>query len=152
MENKFYLSKEDYEKGVSLMVRFCMDFAVVKNGKLLLAKRLIEPYKGFWNLPGGMVRKGESMKEAADRIVVGELGLRLVSTELLGCIEYLDEQFPEKGISTHSVSLVFKTVLEEGELKESFQAKEFEFFTGIPEGTIPPLAGFLQENWDKIIK
>jgi 8-oxo-dGTP diphosphatase len=148
MENKFYLSKEDYNKGISLMIRFCMDFAVVKDGKLLLTKRLIEPYKGMWNLPGGMVKKGEPMKEATERILTSELGLKSVSTELVGYIEYLDEKLLEKGISTHSVSLVFKTVLEDGELKESFQAKEFTFFSEPPDSTIPPLKEFLQKHKD----
>ncbi len=151
MQNKFYLSKEDYERGISLMIRFCMDFAVVKDGKLLLAKRLIDPYKGFWHLPGGMVRKGEPMQEAAQRILTAELGLKPVSTELVGYIEYLDEKLPEKGITTHSVSLVFKTVLKEGELKASFQAKEIKFFSEIPDDVIPPLAEFLLKKMQDLI-
>lgn len=35
--------------------------------KVLLVQRLIEPYKGFWSLPGGFVHMDESLEEAALR-------------------------------------------------------------------------------------
>jgi len=151
MENKFYLSNEDYIKGVSIMIRTCVDFAIVKNKTLLLTKREIEPNKGMWHFPGGMVRKGESIKQAADRILTAELGLKPVSMDLVGFTEYLDEKNPEKGLSTHSVALVFKTTLEEGDMKESFQAKEMKFFDAIPQNTIPELKEFLEKNWSIIV-
>jgi len=111
MKNKYYLSEKDYNKGISLMIRFCLDFVIVKNKQLLLVKRLIDPYKGMWHLPGGMVRKGESIKSASKRILISEIGLGLISFDLLGYIEFLDEKLLKKSINTHSVSLVFKTIV-----------------------------------------
>ena len=151
MQNdNFYLSNEDYDKGVSLMIRLCLDFIIVKDNKVLLSKREIEPYKGFWHLPGGMVKKGESIKQAAERIITSELSLKPLSMEMAGYIEYLDEKIPDKGISTHSVSIAFKTVLETGEIKGSFQAKEIKFFSDIPDGIIPEMKDFLNKNWDSL--
>ena len=40
---------------------------VLKDGKILLCKRAIEPRKGFWTLPAGFMELGESVEEAAQR-------------------------------------------------------------------------------------
>lgn len=40
---------------------------VVKDGKILLCKRAIEPRKGYWTLPAGFMELGESVEEAAMR-------------------------------------------------------------------------------------
>jgi len=40
---------------------------VVKDGKILLCKRAIEPRKGYWTLPAGFMEMGESVEEAAMR-------------------------------------------------------------------------------------
>ena len=103
-------------------------------------------------MPGGIVRKGEPIQEAAERILISELGLKLSSFKLQGYIEYLDERIPEKGLSTHSVSMVFKTVLNGGALKGSFQAAEIQFFSKTPNETIPALKLFLDENWSVLTK
>ena len=40
---------------------------VVKDGKILLCKRAIEPRKGYWTLPAGFMELGESVEEGAMR-------------------------------------------------------------------------------------
>ena len=40
---------------------------VLKDGKILLCKRAIEPRKGYWTLPAGFMELGESVEEAAQR-------------------------------------------------------------------------------------
>jgi len=40
---------------------------VLKDDKILLCKRDIEPRKGFWTLPAGFMELGESVEEAAMR-------------------------------------------------------------------------------------
>ncbi|MEL7112453.1 MAG: NUDIX hydrolase [Pseudomonadota bacterium] len=40
---------------------------VLKENKILLCKRDIEPRKGFWTLPAGFMELGESVEEAAQR-------------------------------------------------------------------------------------
>ena len=40
---------------------------VVKDGKVLLCKRAIEPRKGYWTLPAGYMELGETVEEAAAR-------------------------------------------------------------------------------------
>lgn len=40
---------------------------VVKDGKILLCKRNIEPRKGYWTLPAGFMELGETVEEGAKR-------------------------------------------------------------------------------------
>ncbi len=149
---KNYINQKDYDHIISLMVRVCLDFLVVKNGKVLLTHRLIHPYKGFWHFPGGMVRKGETIDQAAERILIAELGLKPASKELLGYIEYLHLENPEKKIVGHDITLVFRTILEKGPLRGSFQAEEMEFFTysQLPDKTIPEVKDFIGKHQDNV--
>lgn len=48
---------------------------VVKEGRLLLVQRGRPPGKGLWAVPGGKVRLGESMRDAARREAREETGL-----------------------------------------------------------------------------
>lgn len=53
-------------------------------GELLLAKRGVEPYKGYWALPGGFVEIDESPEEAGRRELEEETGLRGEPGRMLG--------------------------------------------------------------------
>ena len=47
----------------------------VQKLSLLLIQRGVHPYKGCWALPGGFVRKGETLEECAMREVTEETGI-----------------------------------------------------------------------------
>ena len=49
-----------------------------KDIKLLLIKRSFEPSKGKWSLAGGFVEQGESLDDAASRVLLSLTGLRNV--------------------------------------------------------------------------
>ena len=51
-------------------------------GKILLAKRDIEPRKGFWNLPCGFLENDETVEEGAVREVLEETGAMIHLGEL----------------------------------------------------------------------
>ena len=38
----------------------CVDGVYVKDGKILLLKRNVEPFKGFWHVVGGHVEENET--------------------------------------------------------------------------------------------
>ena len=49
---------------------------VVKDGRVLLARRGREPSYGLWSVPGGAVRVGEGLKKAALRELWEECGVQ----------------------------------------------------------------------------
>lgn len=51
--------------------------AVVRDGRVLLARRAAEPKAGQWDLVGGFVEPGETVPEAARREVLEETGLEI---------------------------------------------------------------------------
>jgi len=51
-------------------------------GKILLTRRGISPFKGCWDLPGGFLRNGEKPEEGVQREIREELGLDCEVEEL----------------------------------------------------------------------
>jgi len=56
---------------------------VFAENQMLLIKRGVEPYRGFWAPPGGFVELGESLESAAIREVHEEVGITLSADQLL---------------------------------------------------------------------
>lgn len=51
--------------------------------QILLIKRLIDPFKGEWALPGGFMLKNETLQEAAYRELAEETSIKNVYLEQL---------------------------------------------------------------------
>lgn len=51
--------------------------AVTEGSQVLLLPRAKRPYKGHWSLPGGRIRTGESLEDAARRIVQEKTGIAI---------------------------------------------------------------------------
>ena len=60
----------------------------VRDGRVLLARRSIEPAHGFWTFPGGYVDWGEDVAAAARREMREEVGLDLAPAGLVGIYSY----------------------------------------------------------------
>ena len=71
----------------------CAGAFIVRDGRLLLLRRSIEPYAGWWDLPGGFMEIDETPEETVLREVREETGLEVRLTGLLGL--YLDSYGPE---------------------------------------------------------
>jgi ADP-ribose pyrophosphatase YjhB (NUDIX family) len=56
----------------------------VKEGQLLLVRRAIEPYYGYWDIPGGFLEAGEHPEAGAIREMEEETGLVIEPVEILG--------------------------------------------------------------------
>jgi ADP-ribose pyrophosphatase YjhB (NUDIX family) len=67
----------------------CAGALILRNGKVLLIRRTIEPFIGCWDIPGGFCEVDEHPAQAALREVWEETGLEIEPTDLLGL--WLDE-------------------------------------------------------------
>ena len=82
------------------------------DGAVLLGKRTNEPAKGCWFVPGGRIRKDESIEAAFRRISAAELGrpFQLSDGRFRGVFEHFYEtnfaQAP--GFGTHYVVLAYE--------------------------------------------
>jgi ADP-ribose pyrophosphatase YjhB (NUDIX family) len=62
----------------------CAGALVIRNGKVLLVRRNIEPFHGYWDVPGGFCEVDEHPAATAIREVREETGLEIELTGLLG--------------------------------------------------------------------
>jgi 8-oxo-dGTP diphosphatase len=53
-------------------------------GRLLLARRAVEPYRGLWDPPGGFLEEGEHPVDGLRRELLEETGLRCEPVRFLG--------------------------------------------------------------------
>ena len=84
--------------------------AILRDGKLLLCRRMRAPEAGHWNIVGGKVDHMEPAAEAARREAEEETGLTIGPISYLGVTEQIIEADKQ-----HWVSLVYKATQTEGE-------------------------------------
>ena len=53
------------------------------DGRVLLGRRAIEPWLGFWDTPGGFVSPGESLEDAVRRELREEAGIEIAVGRLV---------------------------------------------------------------------
>ena len=85
----------------------CIIFGFDKGSlKLLLLKRNVEPAKGSWSLMGGFVQDGESVDDAAKRVLAELTGLENVYMEQVGTFGEVDRDPGERVISVAYYALI----------------------------------------------
>lgn len=82
-----------------------VNLILLNDHKIVLVKRLIEPYKNKFALPGGYVEYGETVEQAALRETKEEVGVDIKLVEILGV--YSD---PLRNPTKHTISTVFIAV------------------------------------------
>lgn len=101
---------------------------------VLLIKRLIEPFKGQWAIPGGFVLENESLEAAVERELAEETGIK---------VNYLEQLYtfgkPDRDPRSRIVTVAYYGLVRRSkfELYASTDAEDAQWFN-IQE--IPPLA------------
>lgn len=64
---------------------------VYKKGRVLLVQRGKPPAKGQWAIPGGSVRLGETLQQAAEREILEETGAVIEAKEVIYTFDVIDK-------------------------------------------------------------
>ena len=104
---------------------------VEKDGRILLVRRVMQPFQGLWTLPAGFVDAGEDPAEAAVRECLEETGLTVRVTRVLDIIPGSEH---ERGAD---FVIVYHAEVVDGILNPADDADAAEWFA---RDQIPPLA------------
>jgi len=104
---------------------------VEQDGRVLLVRRVNEPFRGLWTLPAGFVNGSEDPAEAAARECLEETGLSVRVTRVLDVIAGREH---ERGAD---FIIVYQAEVISGELVPADDADAAEWFT---RDDLPPLA------------
>ena len=108
-------------------------FALVKrDGRYLVLKRGLEPYRDRWELPGGFVEAGESPTEAVRREIFEETGLRVETPSIIGAYT---SRYGDDGKWT--VDVAFHCLASPGDLSLSAESADAAW---VAIEQMPPLA------------
>lgn len=93
---------------------------IVNEGKMILVKRGVEPGKGKWSIPGGLVELGETVRSAAIREAKEETGLdvKIVIDRPIDAFDNIDID-EQGGLHYHYILIQFLTRPKSGTLKPS---------------------------------
>ena len=121
----------------------CAGALVVQNGRVLLAKRAIEPFFGFWDIPGGFLEADEHPEAGAIREVREETGIEVRLTGFVGV--YMDryEVGAEPSLWHHSMNFYYTAEPVGGALSPTNESSEVRWFA--PED-LPPMEAIAYEN------
>ena len=103
----------------------CVDGVYIKDGRILLLKRNVEPFKGCWHVVGGHVEENESLKEAVKREFKEETSLDVT----VGGI--IDGRI-EKSFDRIKIIVVFEITSAEGEIRLNSESEAYGWFDEVP--------------------
>jgi ADP-ribose pyrophosphatase YjhB (NUDIX family) len=114
----------------------CVDGVYVKDGKLLLLKRNVEPFKGCWHVVGGHVEEDESLKEALKREFKEETGLDItVGGVIDGRLEVTFDRV--------KIIVAFDVVSAEGEVLLNSENEVYGWFDEVPYNSVYDYSKYL---------
>lgn len=145
---KHPLTQEEFDMIFGKVPRLTVEVVVRTENGIVMTKIPKGPAKGQWNVPGGTVRFGEKLTDAAQRVAKSEVGVDIEVGKNLGYIEY--PELLAAGERGWPVGMVFEATIISGELTRSDYDEPVECFKEVPENTILSQAQFLVGYLPKI--
>ena len=99
--------------------------AILRDGKLLLIRRLTSPEAGCWSLPGGKVDPFETVQTAVRREIFEELGIEMVGERLLCVVDQIDRAQGDHWVAPVFLAREFKG---EPEIREHQKHSDLGWF------------------------
>lgn len=100
-----------------------IDGIVLHEGKVLMLKRAIDPFKGHWVLPGMHAAYGERVEETAKRKFAKEIGVEVEIKDVFGM--YSD---PDRDPRYHTASVVYILQPKSADFKPHEGGEEIKLF------------------------
>jgi colanic acid biosynthesis protein WcaH len=133
-----FIPEKKYREIVQLIPILCIDALIINNkNECLLLKRLNEPLKGIYWVPGGRVLHLEKTEDALIRIMKKELNIDIhkFKREIYGVYEdfFNSNSFKNK-TNYHTVSVVYKIFIgnEKIDVILDSQSSKYKFSKEIP--------------------
>lgn len=104
---------------------------IQRSGKVLLVRRVNEPFRGAWSLPAGFVDAGEDPRQAASRECFEETGLEVRVADVLDVVAGAEH---ERGAD---IVIVFRADITGGTERPGDDADAVQWFD---LSELPPLA------------
>ena len=127
------IPRDEYVEIIKKIPILCVDLAIMnKYNKFLVVKRLNEPLAGEWWPPGGALWRGETIKQAAKRILKGEVGITKYEDPYFYGI--YQEVF-DKGACgpIHTVSVMLKTFVDNPKIELDSQSSDWKWVDKLPD-------------------
>jgi 8-oxo-dGTP diphosphatase len=100
---------------------------VIEKEQVLLVKRKFPPQKGKWAIPGGLVKLGETLQEAAQREIKEETGLIIKAKEPVHSFDLIERDSKGK-ILFHYVIVDLLADYIDGEITPADDASDAGWF------------------------
>ena len=100
--------------------------AIIRDGRVFIARRARGPALGVWTMPGGMVEAGETLSEALVREILEETSMTIEPVVLAGHREVVVRDDDGK-VSRHFVILCFASRWVSGETKLNDELDDFKW-------------------------
>ncbi|MCK4968013.1 MAG: NUDIX hydrolase [Candidatus Aenigmarchaeota archaeon] len=113
--------------------RLAVDGIITKNKEILLVKRNVYPFRGYWTLPGGHIEYGETVEQAIGREIKEELNLTIKIKQLIGIFSG-----PRRDPRYHLISISYWLQIISGNIRLNQEANQFAYF---PLNKLPPKIG-----------
>jgi colanic acid biosynthesis protein WcaH len=106
---------DKFREIVELTPLIAIDLLIIFNKKLLVCKRLNNPAKGYYFVPGGRILKNETINEAKKRVLRNEINLTsndYSDSIFVGLYEHFyANTFFSSNTSTHYITIAYKIEL-----------------------------------------
>jgi len=115
------LSNDEFKSIIQLTPLVAFDMLIEYDNKILLGKRINNPAKGFYFIPGGRILKNETISSACKRLTLVELGLEINLNKFtfhMNTEHIYENNFFNNEFKTHYVCLCYKYKLNEDEYKK----------------------------------
>ena len=128
-----WIPSEEWETIVRNVPIPSVDLVVLHDEGILLGKRVNEPARGRWFVPGGRIRKQERIEDAVHRIAMEEIGVTIEIIERLGVYEhfYAAADVPTTD-GKHYVPIGFTVKTDSIEYELTINIQRFAFSTNHP--------------------